>query len=80
MYTYIGKYVHTCSVVAGLHLHRTDATHHTYMHTYIRMVHTYIYSHIHTVSSLGFTCIELMPITEFGGAWGYNPRSCLAVL
>ena len=31
------------------------------------------------VASLGFTCIELMPITDFGGAWGYNPRSCLAV-
>lgn len=20
-----------------------------------------------------------MPVTEFGGSWGYNPRSCLAV-
>jgi 1,4-alpha-glucan branching enzyme len=31
------------------------------------------------IASLGFTCIELMPITEFGGSWGYNPRSCLAI-
>ena len=27
----------------------------------------------------GAQCIELMPVTEFGGAWGYNPRSCLAI-
>jgi hypothetical protein len=31
------------------------------------------------VASLGFSCIELMPVTEFGGAWGYNPRSCMAI-
>ena len=31
------------------------------------------------VADLGFTCIELMPVTEFGGAWGYNPRSCMAI-
>lgn len=31
------------------------------------------------VASLGFSCIELMPVTEFGGSWGYNPRSCMAI-
>lgn len=36
-------------------------------------------SRLDHVASLGFTCIELMPITEYGGSWGYNPRSCLAI-
>ncbi|CDI77969.1 1,4-alpha-glucan branching enzyme, putative, partial [Eimeria acervulina] len=31
------------------------------------------------IASLGFTAIELMPIQEFGGLWGYNPRLLLAV-
>jgi hypothetical protein len=31
------------------------------------------------VASLGFTAIQLMPISEFADAWGYNPRQLLAV-
>ena len=26
------------------------------------------------IASMGFTAIQLLPTTEFGGAWGYNPR------
>jgi hypothetical protein len=31
------------------------------------------------VAALGFTGIQLMPCTEFGGAWGYNPRQLMTV-
>ena len=31
------------------------------------------------VKSLGFNAIQLLPHTEFGGAWGYNPRLMHAV-
>ncbi|MGA1870859.1 MAG: alpha-amylase family glycosyl hydrolase [bacterium] len=31
------------------------------------------------IRDLGFNCIQLMPVTEFGGIWGYNPRQLLAV-
>jgi 1,4-alpha-glucan branching enzyme len=31
------------------------------------------------VKALGFNAIQLMPTTEFGGIWGYNPRQLLAV-
>jgi len=31
------------------------------------------------VKALGFNCLQLMPVTEFGGIWGYNPRQLLAV-
>jgi 1,4-alpha-glucan branching enzyme len=31
------------------------------------------------IQALGFNCIHLMPVTEFGGIWGYNPRQLLAV-
>ncbi len=31
------------------------------------------------LKDLGFNCIQLMPVTEFGGIWGYNPRQLLAV-
>lgn len=31
------------------------------------------------VADLGFNAIQLMPCTEFGGIWGYNPRQLLAV-
>lgn len=31
------------------------------------------------VKALGFTGIQLMPCTEFGGAWGYNPRQLMTV-
>jgi len=31
------------------------------------------------IKDLGFNCIQLMPVTEFGGIWGYNPRQLLAV-
>ena len=31
------------------------------------------------IKDLGFNCIHLMPVTEFGGIWGYNPRQLLAV-
>jgi 1,4-alpha-glucan branching enzyme len=31
------------------------------------------------IKNLGFNCIQLMPVTEFGGIWGYNPRQLLAV-
>ena len=31
------------------------------------------------VAELGFNAISLMPVTEFGGMWGYNPRQLLAV-
>jgi hypothetical protein len=31
------------------------------------------------VAALGFTAIQLMPISEFADAWGYNPRQLLAV-
>jgi|GEM_PF-3788973 len=30
------------------------------------------------VAELGFNAIQLMPCTEFGGSWGYNPRQLLA--
>ena len=36
-------------------------------------------SRLEHIATLGFTCIELMPITDYGGSWGYNPRSCLAL-
>jgi 1,4-alpha-glucan branching enzyme len=26
------------------------------------------------IAGMGFTAIQLLPTTEFGGAWGYNPR------
>lgn len=31
------------------------------------------------IQALGFNTIQLMPVTEFGGLWGYNPRQLLAV-
>lgn len=31
------------------------------------------------VRALGFNAVQLMPVTEFGGIWGYNPRQLLAV-
>eukprot|EP01054_Gregarina_sp_Poly1_P004931 Gregarina_sp_Poly_1__4930@NODE_2615_length_1914_cov_132_693016_g1658_i0_p1_GENE_NODE_2615_length_1914_cov_132_693016_g1658_i0NODE_2615_length_1914_cov_132_693016_g1658_i0_p1_ORF_typecomplete_len324_score34_09Alphaamylase/PF00128_24/3_9e33CBM_48/PF02922_18/3_6e07hDGE_amylase/PF14701_6/1_8e06GHL10/PF02638_15/9_5e05Glyco_hydro_70/PF02324_16/0_26Glyco_hydro_70/PF02324_16/15Cellulase/PF00150_18/0_0069GHL6/PF14871_6/0_021DUF4015/PF13200_6/0_023Melibiase/PF02065_18/3_6e03Melibiase/PF02065_18/0_047Glyco len=31
------------------------------------------------ISSLGFNTIELMPVQEFGGSWGYNPRLLMAI-
>lgn len=31
------------------------------------------------IKDIGFNCIQLMPVTEFGGIWGYNPRQLLAV-
>ncbi|KAL6751388.1 glycoside hydrolase superfamily [Haematococcus lacustris] len=31
------------------------------------------------IAGLGFTAVQLMPITEFSDAWGYNPRQLLAV-
>lgn len=31
------------------------------------------------IRELGCNCIQLMPVTEFGGIWGYNPRQLLAV-
>uniref|UniRef100_A0A7S0N4K5 1,4-alpha-glucan branching enzyme n=1 Tax=Pyramimonas obovata TaxID=1411642 RepID=A0A7S0N4K5_9CHLO len=31
------------------------------------------------IKALGFNCVQLMPITEFGGLWGYNPRQLLTV-
>ncbi len=31
------------------------------------------------IKALGFNAIALMPVTEFGGIWGYNPRQLLAV-
>jgi 1,4-alpha-glucan branching enzyme len=31
------------------------------------------------VKELGFNAIQLMPVTEFGGIWGYNPRQLLTV-
>ena len=31
------------------------------------------------VAGLGFTAIQLMPITEHSDAWGYNPRQLLSV-
>ncbi len=29
------------------------------------------------VAALGFTSVQLMPLNEFGDAWGYNPRQLL---
>ena len=26
------------------------------------------------IAEMGFTAVQLLPVTEFGGAWGYNPR------
>ena len=31
------------------------------------------------IKALGFKCVHLMPVTEFGGIWGYNPRQLMAV-
>eukprot|EP01053_Blabericola_migrator_P002582 Blabericola_migrator_1__2581@NODE_172_length_12094_cov_159_438181_g149_i0_p3_GENE_NODE_172_length_12094_cov_159_438181_g149_i0NODE_172_length_12094_cov_159_438181_g149_i0_p3_ORF_typecomplete_len463_score72_24Alphaamylase/PF00128_24/3_9e43hDGE_amylase/PF14701_6/6_2e05hDGE_amylase/PF14701_6/3e03GHL10/PF02638_15/0_0042Alphaamylase_C/PF02806_18/0_0077Melibiase/PF02065_18/0_0088AP_endonuc_2/PF01261_24/2_2AP_endonuc_2/PF01261_24/2_3e02AP_endonuc_2/PF01261_24/1_1e03GHL6/PF14871_6/0_16Peptidase_C10/PF01 len=31
------------------------------------------------VADLGFNTIELMPVQEFGGSWGYNPRLLMAI-
>ncbi len=31
------------------------------------------------IAELGFSCIELMPTTEYGGSWGYNPRACMSI-
>lgn len=31
------------------------------------------------VAALGFNCVQLMPVVEFGGLWGYNPRQLMAV-
>ncbi|OEH77180.1 alpha catalytic domain-containing protein [Cyclospora cayetanensis] len=31
------------------------------------------------IASLGFTAVELMPVQEFGGLWGYNPRLLFAI-
>lgn len=35
--------------------------------------------HLDHIKQLGFTGVQLMPVTEFGGSWGYNPRQLLAV-
>ena len=31
------------------------------------------------IKDLGFNCLQLLPRTEFGGAWGWNPRLMHAV-
>lgn len=31
------------------------------------------------VAALSFNCVQLMPVVEFGGLWGYNPRQLMAV-
>lgn len=31
------------------------------------------------IKSLGFTAIQFMPLQEFGGMWGYNPRLTMSV-
>eukprot|EP01055_Gregarina_sp_Pseudo9_P005810 Gregarina_sp_Pseudo_9__5809@NODE_87_length_4395_cov_6_813361_g79_i0_p2_GENE_NODE_87_length_4395_cov_6_813361_g79_i0NODE_87_length_4395_cov_6_813361_g79_i0_p2_ORF_typecomplete_len620_score56_07Alphaamylase/PF00128_24/1_5e42CBM_48/PF02922_18/2_8e06Alphaamylase_C/PF02806_18/5_1e06hDGE_amylase/PF14701_6/7_4e05hDGE_amylase/PF14701_6/1e03GHL10/PF02638_15/0_00045GHL5/PF14872_6/2_2GHL5/PF14872_6/2_6Melibiase/PF02065_18/0_027_NODE_87_length_4395_cov_6_813361_g79_i023474206 len=31
------------------------------------------------IYSSGFNAIELMPVQEFGGSWGYNPRLLMAI-
>ncbi|OII77656.1 alpha catalytic domain-containing protein [Cryptosporidium andersoni] len=31
------------------------------------------------ISQLGFNCIELMPIMEYCGEWGYNPRLLMCI-
>ena len=31
------------------------------------------------LASLGFTQVQLMPLTEHSDAWGYNPRQLLAL-
>ena len=36
-------------------------------------------SKLEHVRDLGFNAIQLMPVTEFGGIWGYNPRQLLSV-
>uniref|UniRef100_A0A0G4G7K6 1,4-alpha-glucan branching enzyme n=1 Tax=Chromera velia CCMP2878 TaxID=1169474 RepID=A0A0G4G7K6_9ALVE len=36
-------------------------------------------SHLEHVKDLGFTAIEMMPVQEFGGQWGYNPRLLTAI-
>jgi 1,4-alpha-glucan branching enzyme len=30
------------------------------------------------VADLGYNCVQLMPVIEFGGLWGYNPRQLMA--
>lgn len=36
-------------------------------------------SRLEHVAELGCNAVQLMPVTEFGGIWGYNPRQLLAV-
>lgn len=31
------------------------------------------------VAALGFTCVQVMPVTEHSDLWGYNPRQLMAV-
>ncbi|MBF0199463.1 MAG: alpha amylase C-terminal domain-containing protein [Planctomycetes bacterium] len=31
------------------------------------------------IEELGYNAIQLMPLTEFGGLWGYNPRQLMSV-
>eukprot|EP00743_Colponemidia_sp_Colp-15_P010547 GILK01011628.1.p1 GENE.GILK01011628.1~~GILK01011628.1.p1 ORF type:complete len:599 (-),score=53.26 GILK01011628.1:113-1879(-) len=31
------------------------------------------------IQSMGFNAIQLMPVNEFGGDWGYNPRLLLSI-
>eukprot|EP01056_Protomagalhaensia_sp_Gyna25_P000862 Protomagalhaensia_sp_Gyna_25__861@NODE_1416_length_1856_cov_6_002752_g1142_i0_p1_GENE_NODE_1416_length_1856_cov_6_002752_g1142_i0NODE_1416_length_1856_cov_6_002752_g1142_i0_p1_ORF_typecomplete_len585_score87_26Alphaamylase/PF00128_24/2_9e44Alphaamylase/PF00128_24/6_3e03hDGE_amylase/PF14701_6/7_9e05hDGE_amylase/PF14701_6/3_7e02Glyco_hydro_70/PF02324_16/0_22Glyco_hydro_70/PF02324_16/22Melibiase/PF02065_18/0_034Cellulase/PF00150_18/0_026Alphaamylase_C/PF02806_18/0_04_NODE_1416_length_1856_cov_6_002 len=31
------------------------------------------------IENLGFNTVELMPVQEFGGHWGYNPRLLMAI-
>lgn len=31
------------------------------------------------VASLGFTAVQLMPLSEHSDAWGYNPRLLMAL-
>jgi 1,4-alpha-glucan branching enzyme len=31
------------------------------------------------IMDLGFTCVQVMPVTEHSDLWGYNPRQLMAV-